>query len=78
MAKLTIKITQTGEEFEIEDVDLSQLTPRQLIDEMINHGLLLAESIAPYGIIDKNGLMVKVYAPHLQNWDLLMVILSEL
>lgn len=58
MAKLTIKITQTGEEFEIEDVDLSQLTPRQLIDEMINHGLLLAESIAPYGIIDKNGLKV--------------------
>lgn len=35
MAKLTIKITQTGEEFEIEDVDLSQLTPCQLIDEMI-------------------------------------------
>lgn len=58
MAKLTIKITTTGEEFEIEDVDLKQHTPRQLIDEMINHGLLLAESIVPYGIIDKNGLKV--------------------
>lgn len=55
MAKLTIKITQTGEEFEIEDVDLSQLTPRQLIDEMINQGFLPAETIGPYGVVDKNG-----------------------
>ena len=58
MAKLTIKITHTGEEFEIEDVDLSQLTPRQLIDEMINQGFLPAETMSPYGIIDKNGLKV--------------------
>lgn len=58
MAKLTIKITQTGEEFEIEDVDLSQLTPRHLIYEMINQGFLPAETIAPYGVVDKNGLKV--------------------
>lgn len=58
MAKLTIKITQTGEEFEIEDVDLSKLTPRHLIDEMINQGFLPAETMSPYGIIDKNGLKV--------------------
>ena len=58
MAKLIIKITQTGEEFEIKDVDLNQLTPRQLIDEMINQGLWPAETIVPYGIIDKNGMKV--------------------
>lgn len=58
MAKLTIKITHTGEEFEIEDVDLSQLTPRHLIDEMINQGFLPAETIGPYGVVDKNGLKV--------------------
>ena len=58
MAKLTIKITHTGEEFEIEDVDLSKLTPRQMIDEMIIQGFLPAESIGPYGIVDKNGLIV--------------------
>ena len=59
MAKLTIKIANTGEEFEIEDVDLKQNTPRLLIDEMIIHGLLPHETIAPYGIIDKNGVKVE-------------------
>ena len=54
MAILTIKIVTTGEEFKIEDVDLSQLTPLQLIDEMINLGILSAETIAPYGIVNKN------------------------
>lgn len=54
MAKLTVKIKQTGEELEIEDVDLKQLTPRQLIDEMIIHGLLSSETIAPYGIAIRN------------------------
>lgn len=58
MAKLTIKITATGEEFEIEDVDLKHHTPRQLIDEIINQGLLQPETISPYGIIDKNGVIV--------------------
>lgn len=58
MAKLTIKITHTGEEFEIEDADLKQHTPRQLIDEMINQGFLPAETIGPYGVVDKNGLIV--------------------
>ena len=58
MAKLTIKIASTGEEFEIEDVDLSQLTPRQLLVEMINHGILSAEAIAPYGIVNKNNVKI--------------------
>lgn len=58
MAILTIKIATTGEEFEIEDVDLSQLTPRQLIDEMINLGILSAETIAPYGIVNKNNVKI--------------------
>ena len=58
MAKLTIKITHTGKEFEIEDVDLNQLTPHQLIDEMINQGFLPAETISPYGIVDKNGMII--------------------
>jgi len=58
MAKLTIKITHTGEEFEIEDVDLKQHTPRQLIDEMINQGLLPPETTAPYGVVNKSNLKV--------------------
>ena len=58
MAKLTIKITHTGKEFEIEDVDLNQLTPHQLIDEMINQGFLPAETISPYAIVDKNGMII--------------------
>ena len=32
MAKLTIKITHTGEEFEIEDVDLSKRIPFEGFD----------------------------------------------
>ena len=58
MAKLIIKITSTGEEFEIEDVDLKQHTPRQLIDEMINQGVLPPEAIAPYGIVNKNNVKI--------------------
>ena len=58
MAKFTIKIANTGEEFEIEDVDLKQHTPRQLIDEMINQGLLPPETIAPYGIVNKNNVKI--------------------
>lgn len=58
MAILTIKIASTGEEFEIEDVDLKQHTPRQLIDEMINQGLLPPETIAPYGIVNKNNVKI--------------------
>ena len=58
MAKLKIKIAKTGEEFEIEDVDLKQHTPRQLIDEMINQGILSAETIAPYGVINKNNVII--------------------
>lgn len=58
MAIVTIKIATTGEEFEIEDVDLTQLTPRQLIDEMINLGILSAEMIAPYGIVNKNNVKI--------------------
>lgn len=58
MAKLIVKIANTGDEFEIEDVDLSQLTPRQLIDEMINQGILLAETADPYGIVNKNNVKI--------------------
>ncbi|MGM9811604.1 MAG: hypothetical protein ACI30V_02025, partial [Muribaculaceae bacterium] len=54
MAKLTIKIEYTGEEFEIEDVDLKQYTPRQLIDVMISQRLLPSEAIATYAIVNKN------------------------
>ena len=57
MDKLTVRLL-SGEEFEIEDVDLSQLTPRQLIDEIINQGLLPPETIYPYGIVNKNGVKV--------------------
>lgn len=58
MTILTIKIATTSKEFKIEDVDLSQLTPRQLIDEMINLGILSAETIAPYGIVNKNNVKI--------------------
>lgn len=55
MAKLTVKITNTGEEFEIFDVDLNQLTPRQLFAEMVRQGLLPAGPIAGhYTVLSKN------------------------
>ena len=55
MAKLTVKITNTGEEFEIFDVDLNQLTPRQLFAEMVRQGLLPAGPIAGHYTVAENG-----------------------
>lgn len=54
MVKLIIKIIVTGEEFEIEDFNLDELTPYQLIHEMINKGFLPAGTIRSYGILNKD------------------------
>ncbi len=59
MAKLTIKIANTGEEFEIKDVDLTQLAPRQLIDEMIVAKLLPFEVQGLFTIINKLNIPVE-------------------
>jgi len=34
MAKLTIRISTTGSEYEANDLDFSQVTPQQIIDNM--------------------------------------------
>lgn len=34
MAKLTIRITTTGSEFEADNIDFTQVTPQQIIDNM--------------------------------------------
>lgn len=34
MAKLTIRISTTGQEFDADDIDFSQVTPQQIIDNM--------------------------------------------
>jgi len=34
MAKLTIRISTTGSEFEANDLDFAQVTPQQIIDNM--------------------------------------------
>lgn len=55
MAKLTVKLL-SGEEFEIENVNLNELTPSQLINEineMIDVGGLLIETIGPYVTVGK-------------------------
>lgn len=55
MAKLSVKLL-SGEEFEIENVNLNELTPSQLINEineMIDVGGLLIETIGPYVTVGK-------------------------
>ena len=58
MAKLIVKNAATGEEFDIENIDLKQYTPRQLIDMMITQGFLPPETIASYGIVNKINVMI--------------------
>lgn len=59
MAKLTVKIIHTGEELEVKDIDLSQTTPRQLIDELIKFGYLaVCFHNADYSILNTYGSLV--------------------
>ena len=66
MAAIDIKTTWDGAVFELEDVDLTQITNRDLIQQMIDAGVMLSEAELPaynggynvrYSIIDKNGLL---------------------
>lgn len=66
MAKLTVKLI-TGEAFELEDVELDQVTNRDIIQQMIEVGAMAPESELRgglekkprYSFVDKNG--YKIY-----------------
>ena len=65
MASLIVKITYSGECFEIPDLNLKQITPIQVIDELVSAEILCPESELPkkrcdgssgyYGVLDKSG-----------------------
>ena len=64
MADITAKNVITGEEISLGDVDLDQLTGRDLIEQLIDGGVLVPESELPraadgtetvYALLDKQG-----------------------
>ncbi len=64
MAKLDVKTTWDGSGFEMEDVELNQVTNRDVIHQMIDAGMMPREEDLPraadgtttyYSIIDKAG-----------------------
>lgn len=68
MAKVDVKTTWDGAGFELEDVDLEQITNRDLIQQMIDAGVMVPESQLPraadntptvYSLIDKAGVKVE-------------------
>ena len=69
MADITVKNLITGEEISLSDVDLDQLTGRDLIEQLIGGGVLVPESQLPqaadgtptvyYALLDKNGAKLK-------------------
>ena len=69
MADITAKNVITGEEIPLGDVDLDQLTGRDLIEQLIGGGVLVPESQLPqaadgtptvyYALLDKNGAKLK-------------------
>ena len=68
MAKVGVKTTWDGAVFELEDVDLEQITNRDLIQQMIDAGCMEPESQLPsaadntltaYSLIDKAGVRVE-------------------
>ena len=68
MAKVDVKTTWDGAGFELEDVDLDQITNRDLIQQMIDAGVMVPESQLPraadntptvYSLIDKAGVKVE-------------------
>lgn len=67
MASLTVKLL-SGEAFEIDDIDLEQQTPKELIKELISCGALEPEDNFPatadgciyvYAILDKNNVKMQ-------------------
>lgn len=67
MANITAKTVWDGAEFELSDVELSEVTNRTVIDQMISGGIIKPESELPkaadgtetfYSIIDKAGVKV--------------------
>ena len=72
MADITAKNVITGEEISLGDVDLDQLTGRDLIEGLIGGGVLVPESQLPqaadgtpivYALLDKNGAKLDPYDP---------------
>ena len=62
MAKVDVKTTWDGAGFELEDVDLEQITNRDLIQQMIDAGVMASEAELPvsnsdlkrkYSVLDK-------------------------
>ena len=72
MADITAKNVITGEEIPLGDVDLDQLTGRDLIEQLIGGGVLVPESQLPrvadcppilYILLDKNSVKLEPYDP---------------
>ena len=72
MADITAKNVITGEEISLGDVDLDQLTGRDLIEQLIGGGVLVPESQLPqaadgppivYVLLDKNGAILEPNDP---------------
>ena len=67
MADITAKNVITGEEISLGDVELDQLTGRDLIEQLIGGGVLIPESQLPkkvygtfiYALLDKNGVKLE-------------------
>lgn len=68
MAKVDVRTTWDGAGFELEDVDLDQITNKDLIQQMIDAGVMVPESQLPqaadgtptvYSLIDKAGVKVE-------------------
>lgn len=68
MAKVDVRTAWDGSGFELEDVDLDQITNKDLIDQMIEAGMMVPESQLPqaadgtptkYSLVDKAGVKVE-------------------
>ena len=68
MAKVDVKTTWDGSGFELEEVELEQITNRDLIHQMIEAGVMPREEDLPkaadgtptvYSLIDKTGVKVE-------------------
>lgn len=67
MAKVDVRTAWDGSGFELEDVDLDQITNRDLILQMVDAGAMIPESQLPpaadgtpqvYSLVDKAGVKV--------------------
>ena len=58
MATLTVKISSTGEKFELEDVDLNAITPADLISQLTQGGSIPALGTGEEYRIQKGGTII--------------------